>query len=259
MLPAVSSIGSLAGDEQFPVKSRAWRKPCTLHPMPSQFRQAVLLTFSACICLFVLEAAGCAGLDRYRPSGPLVTRATDGKTMLAPDLRTSVYETNTVAAAEVYLTDLPVSRLSDPRDDLTGLSGTILQLRVFIIPRAGRTPITDTACNVMVRQIVLSASAEGQRPEVGVYGGGGFMAPSDDPGAASIGGNMNVTLRPLGATAGFLDLLGTSELSGGFNAKQDAKISHALAACVQRLLDVVERAPGETPEPQSTSMASPKE
>ena len=210
--------------------------------------------------LFALAAflgvePGCAGMGLRRPAGPIVTRSAAGAKAYAPDFTTAVYEPTTVAAADIYLTDLPIERLLDPRDNLSGLSGTILQMRLFLVPRAGNTPISNEACNITIRQFVLS-SADTDSPEVGVYGGGGFLLPTDEPGGAKVGGTMSgVTLRLLERTARFHDQLGPSEVAGSFSAREDARTSRAIAA---RLRSLLERA--DLPaDDQSTSIESPNE
>jgi len=221
-------------------------------PVPARTPAILLVVFiGLSFCL-----GGCAGLGLRRPSGPLVTSSTDGKKRLAPEFSTLVYETSSVAAAEIYVTDLPVDRLLNMRDDLAGLSGSIIQINVLLVPKAGNTPISDTACNVTIRHMVLGARGGDAIPEVGVYGGGGFLYLDDFPGestlSASIAGG---TVRPIAWSAGFADLLGPSELSGGFTALQDEQKSRGMKARIQKLLARADQKPAA----QSTSIASPNE
>lgn len=222
--------------------------------MRSRARNAVVTVL--CLAGMMLISGGCAGMGIRRPSGPLVTSSVDGKRSLAPQFSTAVYMATDVAAAEIYLTDLPAARLVDGSDDLAGVSGSIVQMRLFIVPRAGNTPIGDTACNITMRHIVLSASPGGGPPEVGIYGGGGFLLPGSEPGDSTVSGTVSgVTLRMLALTPGFSDLLGSAEVSGGFVAKQDDKVARGLGVRVQRLLDRADKIADD----QSTSIASPKE
>lgn len=253
MLPASLCIGSENPREQFPDCGPQATGGWYALGMPTR---------SFCLCMLVLFLAllpmvsGCAGAGLRRPSGSLVTQSSDGSKAVAPTYTTAVHAATDVAAAEVYLTDLPIDRVLDPRDDLSGLSGSLVQIRLFIVPRAGSTPIGDTACNITMRHVVLSASSSDAAPEIGVYGGGGFLLPSGEPGDTSLSGSMaEVTLRLLDSTSGFVDLLGPAEAFGSFTSKDDVKTVRGLSSRLQRLL-----ARAESPAPdQSTSIASPKE
>ncbi len=200
------------------------------------------LSALALIIAGVIVFAGCAGRSLNRPLGGLAARSADGSRTLRPIISTAVYMPDDVAAAEIYLTDLPVARLSEPSDNLAGLSGSLVQVRMFLVPRAGSTPIQNTACNITMRHIVLSAAGAEELPLIGVYGGGGFLLPEGKPGDKSISGSLSeVTLRLLSASGGFADLLGPAAASGRFSAKQDAKLARVLAARAQRLMDSVGR------------------
>ncbi len=250
-----NTIGSENGGQQFPDFALT-------PPPPAGYAGAMVpsVRLSGFVRGFVPAVAaacvGCAGMDVRRPSGPLVTRSADGTKQLAPAFSTAVYESSNVAAAEIYLTDLPIDRLTDPRDTLSGLSGSIVQVRLFLIPKAGNTPISDTSCNVTIRQLVLGSASADAIPEVGIYGGGGFLFPSGEPGSKSISGTIvGATLRPMAWSGGFIDRLGASEMSGGFSARQDAQAARALNARMQRLFACAEIKPAV----QSTSIASPNE
>lgn len=208
--------------------------------MPS--RSVPLLIIVLALAATALHAGGCATLGLRKPSGSLVARSADGAKELAPVYTTAVHVPTDVAVAEVYLSDLPLDRLLDAKDHLHGLSGSLVQIRLFIVPRAGNTPIGDTACNITIRHYVLSSSGDGMNPEIGVYGGGGFLYPSGNIDSSSISGSMDeVTLRLLESTPGFIDLLGAAEASGGFTTKQDARTARGLAARAQRLMFAIER------------------
>lgn len=225
-------------------------------PAPALARTPAILLVLAMGLVSCL--GGCAGLGLRRPSGPLITSSADGKKQLAPEFATVVYESSSIAAAEIYLTDLPPDRLLNPRDNLTGLSGSIIQIRLMIVPKAGNTPIGDTACNVTIRHIVLGTreNEAAVPPEVGVYGGGGFLYPGNTPGASSMSGSIaGGTVRPIAWTSGFVDLLGPSELSGGFTARHDEPTSRGIKARIQNLLSRADQRPAD----QSTTIASPKE
>lgn len=209
--------------------------------MPLRLARRTFTSLALSLTVAIVLSA-CAGRSLTRPLGSLVVRSSDGSRTLRPAYSTAVYMPDDVAAAEIYLTDLPGARLTDPADDLAGLSGSIVQIRMFLVPRAGDTPIHDTACNITMRHIVLSATDADQKPLIGVYGGGGFLLPGGKPGDKSISGSLSeVTLRMLSASEGFADLLGPAEASGRFSARQDPKLARGLAARAQRLIDSVGR------------------
>jgi hypothetical protein len=81
----------------------------------------------------------------------------------------AVYAAQDRNTADLYLTDLPMERLSAEDDTLAGLSGTIVHVSIFLVPTAGRTPIDVTAVNASIRQVVIADGV------VGVYSGGGFV------------------------------------------------------------------------------------
>lgn len=157
----------------------------------------------------------------------------------SPRLPTTAYRVGSANTAEVYLTDLPPEAL-EPGADLATVEGRIVQLRLFLIPRAGSTPIDSTASSLTIRHVVLS------RGVIGVYSGGGFLRPSDRVGSASFSGRVaGATVRLTGLTAGFADRLGAATFDASFRAPRDDAMAGRIAA---RLDDVLLRA-GVTPEP----------
>lgn len=150
-------------------------------------------------------------------------------TRLRVEMTLQAYTSTDANSADVYMTDLPATVL-EPNADLSGLSGNITHLRMFIDPDPGRTPIDPTACSVTVRHIVIANG------EVGVYGGGGFTNPGS-PGDSTFSGTVRgATLRLVAASPGFRDLLGATEFEGGFSAKKDAKLARRLEARFRSLL-----------------------
>jgi hypothetical protein len=154
----------------------------------------------------------------------------------------AVYRPTSIEAADIYLTDIPERLLTKP-DGLSRAEGSIVHVHLFLEPRAGRTPVANTACNVAVRHIVLARahpgdgdSAKASRVRVGEYAGGGFAKPrddiGDDPLRATITG---ATLRLVRADEGFRDLLGPATLKAVFKAKRDDALAEAIAARVQEI------------------------
>jgi hypothetical protein len=152
----------------------------------------------------------------------------------APLLPVAAYLTPDGNTAEVYLTDLDPDKL-DPGTDLSRVSGRIVQLRLFLSPKAGSTPIASTACSTAVRHIVLADGA------IGVYAGGGFLLPDGRPGGREFSGRISdATLKLVARSGGFADRLGPAVLSGTFAATRNEALARKLAARVQDILSVAE-------------------
>lgn len=205
---------------------------------------AMLVTAASAAALAL--AGGCHTLGR--PGGEVSVRSLTGNTVLKPTLRTAAYKRIDANTADLYFSDLPEDRLIDASDRLEDAAGTILHVHYFLTPSAGSTPIDDTACNVTFKQVVFAPGPNvdppantndpGSRPGqvVGVYGGGGFLFPSGTPGADIFGGSVrNGTFRLIGATPGFRDALGTSEIEGKMLAVQDDALADAMAAKMRAL------------------------
>jgi hypothetical protein len=216
--------------------------------MPARFdlrslcRSAIALCAAACL---VAAHAGCSTMGLRGGTGRLSMTSTDSEWALTPDLRTAVYTTSDIAAADIYLSDLPLERLANLDDDLSGASGSLVHIRLFLLPRAGSTPIDSTACNITLRHVIIASPGPGARPVIGVYGGGGFLLPSGSPGDRTIGGRLSeVTVRLTSSTDGFEDLFETGVVSGRFGATLNPDAANALAARVRQLDD---RAAGRAP------------
>jgi hypothetical protein len=166
--------------------------------------------------------------------------------VVVPEFRVRTYIPVDLNSADVYLSDIPSERLLDPNDSLADAAGSIVHIHMFLVPEAGSTPIDPTACNATVRQVVLAGprGPEGKLPAVGVYGGGGFVLPGDDPGARSFSGDLfDATLKLTHATPGFVDRLGAARMSGEFAARRDDGLSRAVAQRFEALVRSAEAAP----------------
>lgn len=149
---------------------------------------------------------------------------------LRPRLATKAYLSTDSSGASMYFTDLSDQALT-PGSDLTGVSGTIVHIHLFAIPKAGKTPIDRTASTATVRTLVL---AEGH---IGVYGGGGFMMPSGKPGERSFGGSIsNASIRLTGSTPGFEDRIGAGEFSASVAAPLDEAVARRIATRLEELI-----------------------
>lgn len=148
-------------------------------------------------------------------NGTATLRSAGAPVTLSTKLTTLAYLSSDGNTADVYMTDLPAASL-DPAADLSGVSGVLVHLHMFIAPLAGETPIADSACSSTVRAVVV---ADGH---IGVYGGGGFLSPSEAPGGATFGGTIrDASCRLTAKSAGFADRLGSSVFASSFRVPKD--------------------------------------
>ncbi|MGQ0628345.1 MAG: hypothetical protein ACT4PL_09640 [Phycisphaerales bacterium] len=178
-------------------------------------------------CLILAALVGGCGVGG---GSTLTAASTSGEAVLTPRVETAVYHSADENTADIFLTDLPLGRLADPADDLRDLSGTVVHVRLFLVPAAGKTPIDRTACNTTVHQTIFAAGA------VGIYGGGGFMSVYDAPAGNSMSASLrDVSLRLIRATPDFSDRLGTCVLTGAVAARRDDPAARAIDARISKL------------------------
>lgn len=214
---------------------------------------ALLLTLAGCYTTpaqFFGFPSGEAG-SRISTTSPL-TGAT-----LEPKFSAAVYRYLDASSADIYLTDLPVSRLADLGDGLAGLNGSVLHIHLFLVPTAGQTPIDPTACSAAVRQFIFAGGEPNQGPILGVYSGGAFVTPAGDgPGKPALSGLIQGgSVRLMQADPGFVDKLGPSEVEGRFSASLDDAAARAIA---DRLAMVAAKVPAYAP-PADDAMKSAME
>jgi hypothetical protein len=217
----------------------------------------LLILASVIMCAAILPGCGSWKLSRKAESDVVAmsTRA-DAQgaiTRLAPSFSTVVFATSDSNTAQIFMTDLPASRLLDFDDKLHDASGVIVHVAIFLTPTAGRTPIDNSACNAAVRQVILtggnarvneasqtkvSSSTDARASTTmtgGTYGGGGFVTASGlnrDFATITI---REATVRLTRRTADFHDALGPAVLSGDVRAKFDPELAGALQ---QRMLEI---------------------
>jgi hypothetical protein len=180
--------------------------------------QIAAIPLLALLMPFLASLQGCT----YGGSTRLVSLDQSGK--LEPHLPTLVYTPSGDTGADVYLTNLPRDALARGAD-LTGVSGHLIHVNMFLTPRPGRTPIDAAASNASIRWIVI---ADG---EVGIYTGGGFVLPSAPPGNSSFGATVKRASLEIGIhTARFVDPLGPSRMQASFRAPRDESLARHLAA-----------------------------
>lgn len=203
------------------------------HPVTIMMRPLVLLVLSAVL-------AGCHSLGRAGPGTSRIDiRSLNSPATLTPALRTAIYRRIDASSADLYFSDLPEARLTDPADDLADAAGSIIHIHYFLEPSPGNTPIDNTACNAALHHVILApgVGAQAGTQVFGVYGGGGFFYPAGSVGDATFGGTMtDGTHRLIRRTPGFEDLLGPSAINGKFAASRDDAGAAAIQARVEQFL-----------------------
>jgi hypothetical protein len=179
------------------------------------------------LVLALLAASGC-GFSRS--GGPARLQSLQNANALEASLPTRVYAARDADTADLYMTDLP-SSVWESGADVSDMSGTLVHVRMFIRPRAGRTPIADTASTATIRVMVLA------KGEIGVYGGGGFFVNSGNPGKERFrGGVRDAALRLVSATSGFVDRLGACAFTGEVSGKLDPASAEAIERALTALI-----------------------
>lgn len=149
---------------------------------------------------------------------------------LRPVVMMAAYRHDAGQTADIYLTDLSREHLY-PEADLRDVSGSIIHVHLFLVPRAGRSPMEPTSTNATVRYIIVS------RGKVGVYAGGGFLRPRSGLGSAALTGTMRRgSLRLASRSEGFEDHLGNCTIDLAFRAPRDEGLARLMAARLESLL-----------------------
>ncbi len=182
------------------------------------------------VALLTAVAAAVAGCSQWRGSGGgeslvLTSAARDG-VVYAPPAKTldGVYRRVDASTADVYLTDLDIDALAHgrPVDKAGEGGGGVMHIRLFMPPRAGRTPLDDSGCNLSIRQVIVAHDGARGGAAMGLYAGGGFAYPSGTIGDSTLGGTIDgATLRLTRATPSFEDLLGPSTAAVRFSVRRD--------------------------------------
>lgn len=180
----------------------------------------------AVLLLLGLLQAGCAA------DGTLTLEAVNGYANLEISYPTRVVLASDSATADFYLTDLP-PELWRPGADLSGVSGTLVHLHLFLPPAAGRAPMGENASNLSIRYVVIAGG------EIGTYAGGGFFYVDGKLDGRRAGGNFSgASMRLVRASPNFRDILGASRLGGSFSARKDPENAEILRTRLSQLLDL---------------------
>jgi len=142
--------------------------------------------------------------------------------------RYQAYLSADINTADFFLSDLPADAFAD-NADLSQFSGSLIQIHMFLAPKAGSTPIEFSATSATVRQIVF---AQGQ---MGMYSGGGFLLPSGTAGDRTFGGKIHsASMRLTARTPGFADKLGPAEFASGLSVPKDVSRAKRMSLLVER-------------------------
>lgn len=186
------------------------------------------------------------GLGALGGSGSDITIAsTTQNTRLDARFRTAAYSYIDQNTADLFFTDLTMEQVQaildgQPRDQVAPEGAQLLHIHMFLLPRAGRTPIDFAASNITITHAVIAGQG------VGIYGGGGFLLPgrviSMKPGEDRFGGIIRgATLRFVKGSPNFVDRIDSAVLDGSLNAKLHPNRAQTLATLLDRLARIAER------------------
>ena len=191
-------------------------------------------------------SAGCMQFKEVGFDGQLMATNREGTKSFVPTYLTSAYTYRDENSVDMYLSEFPEEWFTGSSVGKNAIqAGSILHVHLFLAPSAGSTPIDVTACNVVFLNLILTGErapgvtdARGRTgPEMGLYAGGGFLLPDDDPGDASFGGAIDRASHRLSrATPGFVDVLGTGYLAGAIRAPLDETLAKSMQARLDELV-----------------------
>jgi hypothetical protein len=186
---------------------------------PATHRSTPLLILALCIPLILLTT-GCNAIRGGGGSGGSSTIFSDATdTTFKASFPIKAYTFHDDNTADIYLTDLSDQDLTaffSPDADWSTITGTLVQIHLFLDPKPGKTPIEPTAASASIRYAII---AQGQ---IGIYDGAGFMLPGSKPGKDTIGGKIrSAPLRITRKTPAFVDLFQAAKLDLNFSANLD--------------------------------------
>ena len=117
-----------------------------------------------------------------------------------------------------WFSDVPLATLAAGTPESPVESAVIVHAQMVWKPEPGRTPLSATATNTVLRVLVIS------KGEVGIYGGAGFARPlgmlDDEILEIDLRGG---TLTLLESTKGFHDLMSPADLTGVLKARRSVE------------------------------------
>lgn len=199
----------------------------TLSLAPSKLALILLLASAPML-------TGCNAVRGGGGSGGKSTITSDAsETTFKARFNAKVYTFHDDNTADIYLTDLTDIELTSffaADADWTTISGSIVQIHLFLDPKPGKTPIEHTAATASIRYAIIALG------EIGIYDGAGFMLPGQKPGKDTISGTIrSAPLRLTRATPRFSDLFEAAKIDLEFSAK----LNDANASELQARLDAL--------------------
>lgn len=180
---------------------------------------------------------GCGAIDRtitrLGANAPITIESRTTPYAMSPDLRTRVFAASDVNTATIFLSDMTVPELERALSKGgAGATGNLIHIHMFLMPKAGETPVDFTAANATVRHYVIADGA------VGLYAGGSFLLPGSIPTSGStlsarLGG---ATLRLTDTSGPFVDRLESSDVAGGITATRDEEAVTAIESRLPMLI-----------------------
>lgn len=169
----------------------------------------------------------CAGCQSSGTAGATALSSFGERGTLSADFSTVVFDFERGSDASFYLTDVDPDALARGNVD----AGQVLHVELLWTPKAGRTPMDDSATNVTLRHVVI---VDG---EVGVYIGTGFARVGGDllGDEASLSIRAS-TMRLQESTPGFADALGVASIRGTLRAARDASEARQIHRGASRLV-----------------------
>lgn len=154
---------------------------------------------------------------------------TGGRLSLRPTM--VAYRATGDVQAEILATDLTIGDL-DPAVGFAGISGQIIRVRMFTVPIAGKTPVSNAAANTVIQHAVINNGV------LAVYGGSGLLRPRGRPGddtlAAVLRGG---TVRLTRASTALIDPIGTARVDVTLTAPLDAPLAGIIAARLDQIIE----------------------
>ena len=166
----------------------------------------------------ILMLTGCAGSRLSGTGGRLEAEtiasvAPNGVSarLVIPDFETALYRAEKGGDTSAFLADVSLDDLLAGRVE----RGHLLHVELLWEPKAGATPMDDSATNVSVHYVIVVNG------ELGVYSGAGFAQPSGRPGDDTFGLTIrDSTMRLIESTPGYVDQLGAFRLTGGLTMQR---------------------------------------
>ena len=172
------------------------------------------------LVIFTALVLGCAGTGGASDDALSIQSRSNPEDIAVGGFDRGIYSMDGPSRLTILLTDGPVDA-----------PNRALIVRMFWKPKAAATPLDETATNATVQYIVFNRGTD--TPPVGIYSGGGFLYPENDPGGQSLQANLwQATLNLADKSEGFQDTLGSSILRGRFTATRD---DEGMADAVRRV------------------------